>query len=150
MRGRDCERHGFAIGMPKRGAAALDDSAAPLVSPPASPKKSKHPSGGKGGKGTGKRASKQGSNASKVSYGKNGDYVLLARTYYDLKRLKRDLADNNSVFPHEYAYMALLHTHDKLSWFPVGVAPPGAIFDAPFAGFDSSKYSLDREQPADF
>ena len=93
---------------------------------------------------------KQGSSVSRVSYGKNGDYVLLAHTYYDLKNLKRDLAENNSAFPLEYAYMALVRANDKLAWFPAGVTPPSAVFELPFAGFTIDKYTLGRDQPRDF
>ena len=150
MRGRDSERHGSAAGTPKRGAAALIDRDIFSSSPVASPKKSKHPTLGKGGKGSGKGASQQGSMASRVSFGKNGEYVSIARTYYDLKTLKQDLAANNSAFPLEYAYVALLKTNDKLPWCPAGATPPSAVFEVPFAGFVIDKYLLGREQPQDF
>jgi hypothetical protein len=83
-------------------------------------------------------------------YGGGGKYVLIGSTYYNLNACKADIVAQNSSFPVEYAYAALLKSDNKLAWCPAGANVPREALTTPFDGFVVNSYALGFDRPSDF
>ena len=141
--------HGGAASFLPSSSSSFSSSSMSSSSSP--PKKQKTvAAASKGGKGGGKGSSRQGSFAHKVVYGGGGKYVLIGSTYYNLNACKADIVAQNSSFPVEYAYAALLKSDNKLAWCPAGANVPREALTTPFDGFVVNSYALGFDRPSDF